>query len=122
MFVFKINNVDFTNCIQANGGYKLKRTDIEDEKASGRNLAVVMRRARLRQLRSVTFKTKVLPDARLNQLALALKPEYINITYRDFELGIVTKQFYGTDLEADALGTFNGVDYWNPASFTLTEV
>lgn len=122
MFVFKIDGVDFTDCIVADGGIKLKRTDIEDEKASGRNLAIRMRRARLGQLRSATFKTKVLPQARIQQLTRALKPEYIMVTYLDFEVGVTVKQFYGTDFEASALGTFNNIDYWKEGAFTLTEV
>lgn len=122
MFVFKINNVDFTDCIKVNGGYKLKRTDFDDEEAAGRTLDVTMHRARLAQKRTCTFLTVMLPHARMNQLSNALKPETISVTYLDFDTGVTTKLFYGTDLEADAYGTINDVDYWKGSNFTLMEV
>lgn len=121
-FVFKVNNVDFTDCIAQKGGIKLKKTTFDDENAAGRNMALDMHRAPLGDKRSAPIKCHdFMTQARLKQLSNALRPTYVNITYLDFDEGVVTKKFYCTEIEATTAGTLNGVDYWDGGTFTITE-
>ena len=61
-------------------------------------------------------------DARGRQLATELDQPTVTIRYPDLRLGIVTKQFYGTELEGGVWAAMNGVLYWDNVNFVVTEV
>ena len=124
MFVFRINGSDFSDCILQDGGMKWKRTDIDDEEASGRSMGynIPMHRARLGVKRSLVCRCRHFTQQRGQQLARALSPVEISVTYTDLELGDTTKTFYGTEIEAATAFVRNDVHYWRDATFTLVEV
>lgn len=51
----------------------------------------------------------------------ALNPEYVQITYLDPELGVVTKTFYGTSISATTGIVVGGETYWDDTGFELVE-
>lgn len=118
--VFKINNVDYSDCVKR-GGCDWTRYDL-DKDGSGRSLDGYMHRHRLAQKRKLRYECHRLTDARAQQLAAALDPETVSITYNDMKLGVTTKTFYGTELNGGVWGALNSVLYWDGIDFDLTEV
>ena len=118
--VFKVNGVDFSDCVKR-GGMKWTRHDL-DKDGSGRSLDTNMHRHRLGQKRKLHFECHRLTDARARELAIALDPETVSITYNDMKLGVTTKTFYGTELSGGVWGVLNRVLYWDAIDFDLTEV
>ncbi|MDO4989295.1 MAG: hypothetical protein Q4E45_02205 [Eubacteriales bacterium] len=117
---FSINGVDFTDCIKR-GSLLWSRYDLEKD-GSGRSLDTYMHRHRLGQKRKLKMECRRLTDTRARQLALALDPETVTVTYNDMKLGITTKTFYGTELNGGIWGVLNNVLYWDGIDFDLTEV
>lgn len=118
--VFKVDNVDFSDCIKR-GGNDWSRFDL-DKEGSGRSLDAYMHRHRLAKKRKLKYECHRLTDARAQQLAAALDPETVSITYNDMKLGVTTKTFYGTELHGGVWGEMNNTLYWDEVSFDLTEV
>lgn len=123
-FMFKIGNADFSDCVLMDGGFRLKRTDIDDEEAAGRSMGagIPMHRARLGTKRSMTVRCATITQTRIQQLSSALSPTTISVTYTDFQTGNTTKTFYGTEIEAASGFVRGGVNYWRDGTFTLVEV
>jgi hypothetical protein len=117
---FSINGVDFSDCV-AHGGLGWARHDL-DKDGSGRSLDSFMHRHRIAQKRTLKIQCRQLTDARGRQLANALDPETISVTYNDLKYGVITKTFYGTDLEGGLWGEKNHTLYWENITFQLTEV
>jgi hypothetical protein len=117
---FKINTVDYTDCV-AQGGLGWAREDLHKE-GSGRSLDGQMHVHRIAQKRVLKIQCRRLTDARAQQLAAALNPVTISVTYRDMQSGEVTKTFYGTELSGGTWGELGGVLYWDNISFQITEV
>lgn len=117
---FEIDGEDFSDCVKL-GSFKWKKTDLESQKA-GRDLDTFMRRMILGKKRQLNITCRRVTDARGRELATALDKETVQIRYPDLRLGIVTKTFYGTEIDAAVWGVLHGVLYWDNCSFTLTEV
>ena len=117
---FKINTVDYTDCV-AQGGLGWAREDLHKE-GSGRSLDGLMHVHRIAQKRVLKIQCRRLTDARAQQLAAALNPVTISVTYRDMQAGEITKTFYGTELSGGTWGELGGVLYWDNVSFQITEV
>ena len=117
---FKINGVDFSDCVAA-GKMDWARNDL-DQDGSGRSLDGYLHRHRVAQKRVLKIGCVRLSQARAQQLAAALNPETISVTYLDMQYGSTTKTFYGTELSGGIWGQLHGVLYWDNISFQLTEV
>ena len=117
---FSINGVDYSDCIRQ-GGLGWNRYDLEKD-GSGRSLDGYMHRHRIAQKRKLKLDCVRMTDTRARQLAMALNPETINVTYSDMLTGSATKTFYGTELSGGVWGDMGGVLYWDEVSFELTEV
>ena len=117
--VFLIDGVDFLSFVLANK-FGWTRNDLEADSA-GRSLDLVMHRKRLGSKRVLKITCKTLSYDQLHSLVLALKPEYINVTYLDPEFGVVTKTFYGTSVSSTTMGYFNGNTQYDGTSFELVE-
>jgi len=117
---FKINSVDYTDCV-ARGGLSWAREDLHKD-GSGRSLDGLMHVHRIAQKRVLKIQCRRLTDARAQQLAAALNPVTISVTYRDMQAGEITKTFYGTELSGGIWGEIGGVLYWDNVSFQITEV
>ena len=117
--VFLIDGVDYTNFVLANK-FGWTRNDLEADSA-GRTLDLVMHRKRLGSKRVLKITCKTLSYEGLHSLVLALKPEYIRVTYLDPEFGIVTKTFYGTSVSSTTMGYLNGDTQYDGTSFELVE-
>ncbi len=116
---FWVDGEDFTDCVKLSG-LKWKKSDLDDEK-SGRTQDTVMHRYVKGKKRQLTVNCKRLEYARGHALALALDKPFVQIKYLDLRLGIVTKTFYGTDIEATTVGTTGSKTYFDDTKFTLTE-
>ena len=116
---FLINNVDFSDCVKV-GGVKCKIFDL-DSKRSGRTLDGQMHRARTARKRQLTQTCVRITDTRLRALVNALDADFINVTYPDPQYGVVTKTFYGTEVESAIWAEVEGVLYWDQVTFVLTE-
>lgn len=117
---FKIDGVDFSDCVKL-GGFRWKKFDLESEKA-GRRLDTNMRRLILGRKRQLPIECHRITAARAQQLAVALDKETVSIQYPDMKLGVTTKTFYGTEIDAAVWGIMNNTLYWDNITFTLTEV
>ena len=117
--VFKVGAEDFTSFVRINK-FKWTRNDVDSDK-SGRTMDVLMHRKRLGQKRKISFTCRRLSCAELQRLARALNPEYVQITYLDPELGVVTKSFYGTSISATTGIVAGGETYWDDTGFELVE-
>ena len=118
--VFKINSVDYSDCIKS-GGLDWSRYDLEKD-GSGRSLDGYMHRHRIAQKRKLKLECVRLTDTRARQLAAALNAVTVSVTYSDMKDGTVTKTFYGTELNGGVWGELNNVLYWSDVNFELTEV
>ena len=116
---FLIDGVDFSDCIKQ-GGLKWKKYDLEAEQ-SGRTLDGQMHRKRIARKRQLTLSCRRMTDTRAQQLGTALDKEFVQISYPDLLFGLVSKTFYGTELEAAVWAERDGVLYWDAATFQLTE-
>ena len=117
---FSINGADFSDCVAA-GGLDWSRNDLHKE-GSGRSLDGMMHVHRIAQKRVLKIQCRRLTAARAQQLAAALNPTTISVTYSDLQSGTATKTFYGTELSGGIWGEQGGVLYWNNISFQITEV
>ena len=61
------------------------------------------------------------PDRRPSQVAGDCS-EPISVTDNDLQYGVVTKTFYGTELQGGIWGEKNNTVYWDNISFQITEV
>ena len=117
---FEVNGKDFSDCVKQ-GGFRWKKYDLESDKA-GRSLDTIMRRLIIGKKRQLTISCRRMTDARGRQLAAELDRPTVTIRYPDLRLGIVTKQFYGTEIEGGVWAAMNGVLYWENVNFVVTEV
>lgn len=118
---FIIDGVDFTGMV-AYDGFDWERNDIEAETAGRHTLDVLMKRAVLADKRGLVVTPIRSPFSRSRELALALHKTYLTITYLDQEDGVITKQFYGTQVRSKIHGRLHGVTYSTIQPFTLVEV
>ncbi len=117
--VVVINSVDFTPFILV-GKLTWEKNDIDGSNA-GRTLDGVMHRQRVTSKRKLSFTCKRMTTEQLQELCLALAPEYVQVTYLDPEMGMVTKPFYSSQLSSVAWGAIDGTTYWEGAQFSLVE-
>lgn len=117
---FSINGADFSDCVQQ-GGLAWTRNDLH-KYGSGRSLDGMMHVHRIAQKRVLKIQCRRLTDARAQQLADALNPTTITVTYSDMQAGTATKTFYGTEVNGGVWGELGGVLYWDNISFQITEV
>lgn len=118
--VFKINDVPMP--IPSKGGFSVKISDADGE-GSGRNAKMYVRRQRIRKgIRAIDVSYTFIDQATSKKILDALEPEFINVTYRDPQLGVTTKRMYVGDRTVPAYGrTIHGVFKWEKLSFTLVE-
>ena len=117
--VFKVGSKDFTNYVKLSGlGWE--RNDVESPK-SGRTMDAVMHSKRLAQKRKLTITCRELSYPEIHALSIAVNPEFIDVTFLDPALGVVTKKFYGTSISATTEGTRNGVVYFSDTKFEIVE-
>ena len=117
---FTINGVDYSDCV-ARGGLDWARHDLEKD-GSGRSLDGYMHRHRITQKRTLKIQCKRLTDTRARSLVSALNPETISVMYNDLQYGVITKTFYGTEVQGGIWGEQNNTLYWDNVSFQITEV
>jgi len=119
--VFKVDNVDFSDCI-AVSGFGWEKNDIEEDDA-GRDDAYTMHRAIGAKKRKTPWKCRDrLPFARAQALGLALDKDTVSITYKDLLLGQTSKTFYGTKISASSIYPIGTDDFVDGLSFELVEV
>jgi len=118
--LFAVDGTDFTDCVKQ-GGLRWKKFDLESEKA-GRSRDTRMHRLILGKKRQLAVSCRRMTDSRARQLATALDKETVMIRFPDMRHGVITKEFYGTELEGGVWGVVNGVLKWDSVTFTLTEV
>ena len=75
--VFKIDNVDFSDCL-VEGGLKWQRNDLDAE-GSGRDLSGLMNRDRVATKIRLDVTTIPLKTARLSQLLQAIYPKSVHL-------------------------------------------
>lgn len=114
-----IESVNFTSFIRA-GEFTWEKNDIDGSDA-GRTLDGVMHRHRVASKRKLSFSCKRMTTEQFQSLCAALSPEYVQVTYLDPELGMVTKTFYSSQVSSVTWGVINGTTYWDKAQFSLVE-
>ena len=120
---FIVDGVDFTHLVKV-GGLKLKIYDLESEKAGRTALSGKMHRAIIRsgvrQL-PVTLIDRI-PDTVHRRFVKAIHKPTIQVTFLDAELGVITREFYGTEIDSSTWRNDGDEAVWSGTTFTLTEV
>lgn len=117
--VYKIGSLDITSWILV-GSLSWEKNDI-DASDAGRTLDGTMHRKRVTTKRKMSLTCKRLKTSEIQALGEALAPEYVEFTYLDPLLGVVTKTFYSSQLSAVTWATVGEVTYWDKAQFELIE-
>lgn len=117
--VFKINGKDFTGLL-AEGGIRWSRNDL-DAGMAGRSLDGIMRRKRISIKRKLAVSCMRMDTETMIALNEALLPQFISVTYLDPIIGITTRTFYGSSVEAATQTVIDGRTYWEGTSFSLIE-
>ena len=120
-FVFKIGGTNYAHYLLQDGGLKVKRTQVDDDEASGRDRAQYMHRALLSRERTLTCRCRPLTQTESNALAAALDHETVTVQYSDPQSGTRTSTFYGTEFEAATMMVKGSTNYWRDGTFTLVE-
>lgn len=116
---FQINGTEYIQHILT-GGIKWSRFDIDGEDA-GRTLDTIMHRSKLGDKRKLSVNMKRLTQSEIQAVATDIKPEFIDITFIDAELGAVTKTFYGSQIDSATQRFRDGEVYWEGTTFNLIE-
>lgn len=120
--IFLIDGVDFS-FILTEGSIQWSRNDIDSNKTGRSTLNGKMLRKRIAYKRKLRVSSgKRLDTATMIALNKALLPATIKVTFLDALLGEVTKEFYGSTVEATTQIYMNGETYWTGTTFALIEV
>lgn len=117
--IYKIGLIDITSLVLV-GKLNWERNDIDDSD-SGRTLDGEMHRKRITSKRKMSVTCKRMTTDQIQALCAALAPEYVDVTYLDPELGVVTKTFYSSQLTSAVWGCVGETTYWDNAQFSLIE-
>ena len=113
---------DFAPYIEE-GGIQWSRNDIDSKLTKRSNLTAKMYRKRLAIKRKLTVTCRRMTTQECHELNAAICPEVISVTFLDpLDGGIVTKQFYGSSIEATTQVTEGDETYWEGVTFSLIEM
>lgn len=119
MEVLIINGIDYSHKIERKGlGWS--RNDIDSEKTT-RLKNGNMRRKKITTKRKLSYKLINMTRAELAQLDKDVSADTFSATYLDLH-GEMTKEFYCSSFAATLADCADGVDKWEGATLTMTEV
>ena len=120
--ILKIGDKDFTRLL-TEGGLKWSRNDIDSELTKRSKLTAKMYRKRLAVKRKLSVSCKRMTTAEVKELNQAILPEKISVTYLDpLEGQVVTKDFYGSSVDATTQISIGDETYWDGAGFNIIEM
>lgn len=120
--IFKVGDKDFSRLL-VEGGLKWSRNDIDSELTKRSKLTAKMYRKRLAVKRKLSVSCRRMTTAEIHELNQAILPEKISVTYLDpLEGQIVTKDFYGSSVDATTQITIGDETYWDGVSFNIIEM
>lgn len=120
--IFKVGDKDLTSLL-VEGGLKWSRNDIDSELTKRSKLTAKMYRKRLAVKRKLSVTCKRMTTAEVKELNQAILPEKISVTYLDpLEGQVVTKDFYGSSVDATTQITIGDEVYWDGVSFNIIEM
>lgn len=119
MEVLIINGIDYSHHIERKGlGWS--RNDIDSEKTT-RLKNGNMRRKKITTKRKLSYKLINMSRAELAQLDKDVSADTFRATYLDLH-GEMTKEFYCSSFALTLADVADGVDKWEGATLTMTEV
>ena len=120
--IFKVGDKDFTRFLEE-GGIKWSRNDVDSELTKRSKLTAKMYRKRLATKRKLSITCKRMTTAEVHELNQAILPEKISVTYLDpLEGQVVTKEFYGSSVDATTQISMGDDTYWDGVSFNIIEM
>lgn len=120
--IFKVGDKDFTRFLEE-GGIKWSRNDVDSELTKRSKLTAKMYRKRLATKRKLSITCKRMTTAEVHELNQAILPEKISVTYLDpLEGQVVTKEFYGSSVDATTQISMGDETYWNGVGFNIIEM
>lgn len=120
--IFKVGDKDLTHLL-VEGGLKWSRNDIDSELTKRSKLTAKMYRKRLAVKRKLSVSCRRMTTAEIKELNQAILPEKISVTYLDpLEGQVVTKDFYGSSVDATTQITMGDETYWDGVSFNIIEM
>ena len=120
--IFKVGDKDLTSLL-AEGGLKWSRNDIDSELTKRSKLTAKMYRKRLAVKRKLSVSCKRMTTAEVKELNQAILPEKISVTYLDpLEGQVVTKDFYGSSVDATTQISIGDETYWDGVGFNIIEM
>ena len=120
--IFKVGGKDFTRFLEE-GGIKWSRNDVDSELTKRSKLTAKMYRKRLATKRKLSITCKRMTTAEVHELNQAILPEKISVTYLDpLEGQVVTKEFYGSSVDATTQISMGDETYWDGVGFNIIEM
>ncbi|MCI9026688.1 MAG: hypothetical protein HFF47_01415 [Lawsonibacter sp.] len=120
--IFKVGDKDFTRFLEE-GGIKWSRNDVDSELTKRSKLTAKMYRKRLATKRKLSITCKRMTTAEVHELNQAILPEKISVTYLDpLEGQVVTKEFYGSSVDATTQISMGDETYWDGVGFNIIEM
>ena len=120
--IFKVGDKDFTRFLEE-GGIKWSRNDVDSELTKRSKLTAKMYRKRLATKRKLSITCKWMTTAEVHELNQAILPEKISVTYLDpLEGQVVTKEFYGSSVDATTQISMGDETYWDGVGFNIIEM
>lgn len=118
--IFEIDNFDLVPYIK-HKGLKWSSNDIDDE-AERVVEDAQMQRNRVATKLKAEVQLKIIDATTLAAICSKLQPEYINLKFTDFTTNtVVTKEFYGTTINAAVAIITDDIDKYDNCSFNLIE-
>lgn len=120
--IFKVGDKDFSRLL-VEGGLKWSRNDIDSELTKRSKLTAKMYRKRLAVKRKLSVSCRRMTTTEIHELNQAILPEKISVTYLDpLEGQVVTKDFYGSSVDATTQITMGDEVYWDGVGFNIIEM
>ena len=119
MDVLKIGNLDVSSYIEQKG-IAWQRNDVDSSKTT-RTKDGKLRRDKITDKRTLSYKLIDIPVSKLADLDTALSEPTFSATYLDLH-GVQTRTFYCSSFQANFDSVYVTDSAWSGAEFTLIEV
>ena len=106
--IFKVGDKDLTSLL-VEGGLKWSRNDIDSELTKRSKLTAKMYRKRLAVKRKLSVACKRMTTTEIHELNQAILP-------------VVTKDFYGSSVDATTQISIGDETYWDGVGFNIIEM
>lgn len=118
-----IDGEDFTGYLKADGGYSVRRSDVDSDQTGRVSLNATMYRDRQAVKMQLNLACRPLTGEEARKILNAIYPEFVSVTYNDPRVGVrADVQMYSNNVPAEFLfEDVDGVERWGGITFPLIE-